>query len=138
MAPVKELGRAQLADQSEREIGSVLRRTDGLNQVSVGRRRALMIDRTGIAPDAEERRVLVHRDDVTHAGYILETSYDEEELIRAGAMPLPPYAERLKGLTRDEKIFRHYVLRTLLRLIGYVGPYVDPRDRSFRELGPRL
>lgn len=135
MAPVKELVRVQLADQNEREVDSVLRRIDGLNQVSVSRRRALMIERTGIAPDAEERRVLFHRDDVTHAGYILETSYDEEELIRAGALPLPPYAERLKDLTRDEKTFRHYVLRTLLRLIGYVGPYVDPRDRSLRELG---
>jgi hypothetical protein len=137
MTPVKELARAQLADQSEREICSVLRRIDGLNQVSVGRRRALMIERTGIAPDTEERRVLVHRDEVTHAGYILETSYDEEELVRTGAVPLPSYAERLKNLTRDEKIFRHYVLRTLLRLIGYVGPYVDPRDRSLREIGPR-
>jgi len=137
MAPVKKLVRAQLADQGEQEISSVLRRIDGLNQVSVRRRRALLIDRTGIAPDAEESRVLVHREDVTHAGYILETSYDEEALTRAGKMPLLPYVDRLKDLTRDEKIFRHYVLRTLLRLISYVGPYVDPRDRSVREIAPR-
>jgi hypothetical protein len=135
-APAVAIVRERFKDLGEDELRTLLARFEGLNDVSVSRRRKMLAASTAVVPDENEVRVLRHRDDVAHAGYILDTSYDEERRVAEGDPALAPYADRLRELKVDEKVFRHFVTRTLLRVIGYAGPYVDARDGTVAQMDP--
>ncbi len=135
-APAVAIVRERFKDLGDDELRTLLARFEGLNDVSVSRRRKMLAASTAVVPDENEVRVLRHRDDMAHAGYILDTSYDEKRRVAEGGPPLAPYADRLRKLQVDEKVFRHFVTRTLLRMIGYTGPYVDARDGTVAQLDP--
>ena len=123
------------SDLPPKELETLLGRSNnGLNDFSVTRRRKLLAQRTGIEPDQNELRVLRHRDDVAHSGYIIDTSYDEALTPPEDRTQARSYASRLSDLIRDEAVYRDFVTRTLLRLISYEGSYVDAKDGSARLL----
>lgn len=70
-APAVDILRERFADLDGNDLRTLLSRLEGLNDVSVSRRRKMLGERTGVVPDENELRVLRHRDVVAHAGYIL-------------------------------------------------------------------
>jgi hypothetical protein len=126
--------RDEFDDFSADEVATLLQRFEGLNDVSVGRRRKLLAERTATFPNADEARVLRHRDNMAHSGYILDTTYDDALEVAGGKPAASRCSDRLRDLQKDEEIMRHLVVRTLLRFIGYAGPYIDPRDNSLAAL----